>query len=249
MLQLGTTRSMMEVPGEKNILFYEPRGVAVVIAPWNFPLAISTGMTSAALVAGNTVVYKPSSQSAVTGFMLYTLFSESGLPPGVLNFLPGPGSKIGDQLVDHPDVALIAFTGSKDVGLHIIEHAYRTPETADHVKHVVAEMGGKNAIIVDSDADLDEVIVGVMQSAFGYQGQKCSACSRLVVVQDVYEPLLERLKAAAESVVIGSPKDPDSFIGPLIDQTAQEKVQSYIKIGGSEGRLLLNRGEKSNSAL
>ncbi len=244
MLQLGTTRSMMEVPGEKNILFYEPRGVAVVIAPWNFPLAISTGMTSAALVAGNTVVYKPSSQSAVTGFMLYTLFSESGLPPGVLNFLPGPGSKIGDQLVDHPDVALIAFTGSKDVGLHIIEHAYRTPETADHVKHVVAEMGGKNAIIVDSDADLDEVIVGVMQSAFGYQGQKCSACSRLVVVQDVYEPLLERLKAAAESVVIGSPEDPDSFIGPVIDQTAQEKVQNYIEIGRSEGRLLFNRGEK-----
>jgi RHH-type proline utilization regulon transcriptional repressor/proline dehydrogenase/delta 1-pyrroline-5-carboxylate dehydrogenase len=247
MLRLGTSKSTMKVPGEKNTLFYEPRGAAVVIAPWNFPLAISTGMTSAALATGNTVVYKPSSQSAVTGFMLYTLFNESGLPPGVLNFLPGPGSTIGDQLVDHPDVALIAFTGSKDVGLHIVEHAYRTPETVDHVKHVVAEMGGKNAIIVDSDADLDEVVVGIIQSAFGYQGQKCSACSRLVVVQDVYENLLERLKAAAESIVIGSPEDPFSFIGPVIDRAALEKVKSYIEIGRSEGQLVLNREDEKNN--
>ncbi len=243
MLRLGTSRSTMKIPGENNELFYEPRGVSVIIAPWNFPLAISTGMTSAALVTGNTVVYKPSSQSAVTGFMLYTLFSESGLPPGVLNFIPGPGSEIGDHLVDHPDVALIAFTGSKRVGLRIIEHASRTSEAADHVKHVTAEMGGKNAIIVDSDADLDEVVVGIIQSAYGYQGQKCSACSRLVVVQDIYEPLLERLKAAAESIVIGSPEDPESFVGPLIDKTAQKKVLDYIEIGRSEGRLHLIRGE------
>jgi RHH-type proline utilization regulon transcriptional repressor/proline dehydrogenase/delta 1-pyrroline-5-carboxylate dehydrogenase len=161
-LRLGTSSVTMKVPGEQNQLFYEPRGVAAIIAPWNFPLAISTGMTSAALVTGNTVVYKPSSQSAVTGFMLYTLFSESGLPPGVLNYLPGPGSQIGDYLVDHPDVALIAFTN------------------ADHVKHVTAEMGGKNAIIVDSDADLDEVVVGVVQSAYGYQGH-CSGCIRATV--------------------------------------------------------------------
>ena len=241
MIRLGTSKPMMNVPGENNKLFYEPRGVAVVIAPWNFPLAISTGMTSAALVTGNTVVYKPSSQSAVTGFMLYTLFSESGLPSGILNFLPGPGSIIGNYLVDHPDVAIIAFTGSKEVGLNIVERAYHTPESADHVKHVVAEMGGKNAIIVDSDADLDEVVGGVIQSAFGYQGQKCSACSRLVVLQDIYKPLLERLKAAAESVVAAPPNDPESFQGPLINQPAQEKVLGYIETGTSEGTLFLKR--------
>jgi RHH-type proline utilization regulon transcriptional repressor/proline dehydrogenase/delta 1-pyrroline-5-carboxylate dehydrogenase len=244
MLRFGTPSVTMKVPGEKDQIMYEPRGVAAIIAPWNFPLAISTGMTSAALVTGNTVVYKPSSQSAVTGFMLYTLFSESGLPPGVLNFLPGPGSKIGNHLVDHPDVALIAFTGSKEVGLRIVEHASRVSETADHVKHVIAEMGGKNAIIVDTDSDLDEVVVGVVQSAYGYQGQKCSACSRLVVVQDVYEPLMKRLKAAARSIVIGSPEDPESSVGPLIDENAQKKVLGYIEIGRSEGRLFLSRGKK-----
>jgi RHH-type proline utilization regulon transcriptional repressor/proline dehydrogenase/delta 1-pyrroline-5-carboxylate dehydrogenase len=168
MIRLAAPQRMGRVPGETSHLFYEPRGVAAIIAPWNFPLAISMGMASAALVSGNTVVYKPSSQSPVISSMMYKIFQQTKFPRGVLNFLPGAGNEIGDFLVTHPDVALIAFTGSKDVGLRIMELAGRTPEGATDVKKVVAEMGGKNAIIVDADADLDEAVVYILQSAFGY---------------------------------------------------------------------------------
>lgn len=241
MLRLSVPRPMGNVPGENSQLFYEPRGVGVVIAPWNFPMAISVGMTSAALVTGNTVIYKPASQSPVVGSMVYRIFEEARLPAGVLNFLPGPGGEIGDFLVSHPDVALIAFTGSKDVGLHIIELASKTNQDAHCVKNVIAEMGGKNAIIIDSDADLDEAIVHVLYSAFGYQGQKCSACSRLIVLEENYEKLLERLKAAAESLELGPPEDPKNFMGAVVEARAMEKILSYIEIGKREGKLLLQR--------
>lgn len=247
MIRYGRPRKMDQAPGETSVLLYEPRGVAVVIAPWNFPMAISTGMSSAAVVAGNTVVYKPASQSPVVGFMLALAFEEAGLPPGVFNFLPGPGSVLGDHLTGHPDVSLIAFTGSRDVGLHILQRASRPAAGATTVKSVVLEMGGKNAIIVDSDADLDEAILSILQSAFGYQGQKCSACSRLIVLEENYDRLLERLKAAAESLNLGPPEFPENFMGAVVEPAAREKILNYIEIGKREGTLLLELGAKEES--
>jgi RHH-type proline utilization regulon transcriptional repressor/proline dehydrogenase/delta 1-pyrroline-5-carboxylate dehydrogenase len=241
MMRLGQPRRMGDAPGELSVLFYEPRGVGAVIAPWNFPLAISMGMVSAAIVTGNTVVYKPSSQSALTGYMIYKIFEMSKLPPGVLNFLPGPGGEIGDMLVTHPDVAFITFTGSKEVGLRIIELARMTPEGAFGVKNVVAEMGGKNAIIIDADADLDEAVTQVLESAFNYQGQKCSACSRLIVLEENYEKVIERLKAAAESILLGPVEDPQNFMGAVIDASAAKKILDYIQVGKQEGSVLVER--------
>jgi RHH-type proline utilization regulon transcriptional repressor/proline dehydrogenase/delta 1-pyrroline-5-carboxylate dehydrogenase len=173
--------------------------------------------------------------------MLAKIFAEAKLPSGVLNFLPGPGSEIGDYLVTHPDVAMIAFTGSKEVGLRIIELAGKTPPGASMVKNVVAEMGGKNAIIVDADADFDEAVVQILRSAFGYQGQKCSACSRLIVLEENYDKLIERLKAAAESLHLGTPEDPKNMVGAVIDAVAKQKILNYIEIGKKEGKLLLQR--------
>ncbi len=241
MIRLAMPRRMGRVPGEMSHLFYEARGVAAVISPWNFPLAISMGMTSAALVTGNTVVYKPSSQSPIIGSMIYKVFEEAKLPHGVLNLLPGPGSEIGELVLTHADVALIAFTGSKEVGLRIIESAGKTPEGVMHIKNVIAEMGGKNAIIVDADADLDEAVVHIVQSAFGYQGQKCSACSRLIVLEENYDKLIKRLKEAAESVELGPPEDPKHFMGAVIDTRAKKRILHYIEIGKKEGKCLLER--------
>lgn len=241
MIRLATPRRMGSVPGETSHLFYEPRGVSAVIAPWNFPLAISMGMISAALVAGNTVLYKPSSQSCVTGSMIYEIFKQTRLPRGAFNFLPGSGSDIGDDLVTHPEVALVAFTGSMEVGLRIVELAGKTGEGVKQVKTVVVEMGGKNAIIVDQDADLDEAIPHILQSAFGYQGQKCSACSRVIVLSANYDLFVKRLRAAAESLVIGPPEDPKNFVGAVIDAEAERKILRYIEIGKEEGSLLLER--------
>lgn len=246
MIRLGTPRKMGNVPGEVSRLFYEPRGVAAVIAPWNFPLAISVGMTSAALVTGNTVVYKPASQSPVIGSMVFKIFDEARLPSGVLNFLPGPGGEIGDRLTSHPDVSLIAFTGSREVGLRIIEAAGRTEERSDWVKHAVVEMGGKNAIIVDNDADLDEAVIQILHSAFGYQGQKCSACSRLIVLEDIYDRFVERLVSAAGSLPLGPPEKPENFMGAVIEPAALEKILGYVELGKKEGTLLLERRPVGN---
>ncbi len=241
MVRLGRPRRMGRVPGEISTLHYEGRGVAVVIAPWNFPMAISMGMSSAAVVAGNTVIYKPASQSPVTGYMISRIFEEAGLPVGVFNFLPGPGGRLGDFLTGHPEVALVAFTGSREVGLHIVENASKTSPEAAAVKSVIAEMGGKNAIIVDSDADLDEAILYTLQSAFGYQGQKCSACSRLIVLEENHDRLIERLKAAAESINIGPTEYPENFMGAVVEPAARDKVLKYIEIGKTEGSVLLER--------
>lgn len=225
------------VPGELNIHHYMARGVAVVIAPWNFPLAILCGMTAAALVAGNCVIMKPSEQSAVIGARLARIFRDAGAPAGSLQFLPGPGAAVGAWLVAHPDVAVIAFTGSKEVGLRIWETAGRTAPGQMQLKKVVCEMGGKNAIIVDSDADLDEATPAILASAFGYQGQKCSAASRLIVLESTYEKLLARLVDAASSLRIGPPEEPANVIGPVIDKAAFQRIKGYIEGARSYARL------------
>jgi RHH-type proline utilization regulon transcriptional repressor/proline dehydrogenase/delta 1-pyrroline-5-carboxylate dehydrogenase len=239
----------VNLPGEENAFLYEPRGVAVVIAPWNFPLAILTGMTTAALVTGNTVVMKPAEQSSVVGAKLMEIFQEIGLPPGVANYLPGSGEEIGPTLVSHPDVAVIAFTGSRGVGLTINREAAEQTPAQDHVKRVLAEMGGKNAIIVDDDADLDEAVHGVAGSAFGYQGQKCSACSRVIVLQALYDTFLQRLIDATASLTVAPAEDPGSFVGPLIDADARRRVLMYIEKGkGKQESRLVYEGKLGNLA-
>jgi RHH-type proline utilization regulon transcriptional repressor/proline dehydrogenase/delta 1-pyrroline-5-carboxylate dehydrogenase len=238
MERLAAPQRLGNQPGELNFYHYQPRGLAAVIAPWNFPLAISCGMVAAALVAGNCVVYKPSSLSAVVGYGLYEIFEQAGLPPGVLNFCPGRGSHMGDHLVEHPLISLIAFTGSSEVGLGIQQKAARLSPGQAQSKRVIAELGGKNAVIIDDDADLDEAVPQVLASAFGFQGQKCSACSRVIVHQAVYQRFVERLLAAAASLRIGPAEDPVNFLGPVVDAAQQKKVLDYIALAGQEGRVI-----------
>ena len=227
----------LDVPGEEIRHEYIARGVAAVIAPWNFPLAILCGMTTAALVAGNSVIMKPSGQSAVIAAVFGRILREAGVPPGVIHCLPGSGSEIGSALVEHPDVAIIAFTGSREVGLKIWETAGRTPPGQSQLKKVLCEMGGKNAVIVDDDADLDEAVPGIVASAFGYQGQKCSALSRLIVLPQVRERLIRRVIEATESLRMGDPSDPAVSIGPLIDRAAHDRVRGIIENGKREATL------------
>ena len=227
----------VDVAGEENRFVYLPRGVAAVIAPWNFPLAILTGMTTAALVTGNTVVMKPAEQSPVIAAKSMEIFDELGLPPGVLNYLPGKGETAGAALVRHPDTAVIAFTGSRPVGLAINRQAAEVSASGiGYVKRVIAELGGKNAIIIDDDADFDEAVLAVVKSAFGYQGQKCSACSRVIVLDKVYDVFLQRLVEATRSLQVGPAEDPATSVGPVIDSEAFERVKSYIKLGRQEAR-------------
>ncbi|GBD35848.1 1-pyrroline-5-carboxylate dehydrogenase 1 [bacterium HR36] len=227
-----------DLPGELNEYFYEPRGVCVVIAPWNFPLAILTGMTAAALVTGNTVIMKPAEQSSVVAAWLMKGLQEVGCPTGVAHYLPAQGEVIGPYLVAHPDVHIIAFTGSRQVGLAINQLAAQTPPGQHHVKRVIAEMGGKNAIIIDEDADLDEAIDGVIYSAFGYQGQKCSACSRVIILQNIYDRFLERLIEATKSLRIAPAEDPGCEVGPVISAEAQERIQAAVEQGKHDATLI-----------
>jgi RHH-type proline utilization regulon transcriptional repressor/proline dehydrogenase/delta 1-pyrroline-5-carboxylate dehydrogenase len=225
------------VPGETNINHYVPRGIGVVIAPWNFPLAILCGMTTAAIVAGNCAIIKPSEQSTVVGARFMDVLRRAGLPPGVVNFLPGSGQEIGAYLVSHPEIAFIAFTGSREVGLKIYEAAGKTLPGQMQLKKVICEMGGKNAVIIDSDADLDEAVPAVLYSAFGYQGQKCSALSRLIVLKENYDRVLHRLIEAGRSLQMGLPEDPGTSIGPVIDQEAYDRIQNYVELGKREADL------------
>jgi RHH-type proline utilization regulon transcriptional repressor/proline dehydrogenase/delta 1-pyrroline-5-carboxylate dehydrogenase len=227
-----------DVPGEENATFYEPRGVTIVIAPWNFPLAILCGMTTAALVTGNPVIMKPAEQSSIVAAKLMAVLQEAGLPPGVVHYLPGIGEEVGPELVRHPDVAMIAFTGSMGVGLLLNRQAAETPTGQDHVKRVLAEMGGKNAIIVDGDADLDEAVLGVAHSAFGYQGQKCSACSRAIVLEAIHDKFLTRLIEATRGLKLAPAEDPGCSVGPLIDADAKRRVLQYIEKGKGEAKLM-----------
>jgi RHH-type proline utilization regulon transcriptional repressor/proline dehydrogenase/delta 1-pyrroline-5-carboxylate dehydrogenase len=238
MLRLGAPRKLGSLPGEVNYYSYEAKGVAAVIAPWNFPLAISVGMVSAAIVTGNAVVFKPSGLAAIVGHQLVEIFREAGLPAGVFNFVPGRSEVMGDFLVEHPDVAVIAFTGSKETGLRIIERAARVQPGQAEVKKVICEMGGKNAIIIDDDADLDEAVPAVLASAFGFQGQKCSACSRVIIPAALHDRFVARLVKAARAWRIGPAEDPAFAMGAVVDSAAQQKIMEYVALGKREGQLL-----------
>ena len=237
MAQLDGWQPTLCFPGETNHLRYEPRGVALIIAPWNFPLAILAGMTSAALVTGNCAIMKPAVSAQIVAHRFMEILRAAGFPPDVCQLLSGRGDAIGDFLVEHPQVAVIAFTGSREVGLAILDKAARLAPGQTHVKRVVCEMGGKNAIIVDADADLDDAVVQVIHSAFSYQGQKCSACSRVIAVGAVHDRLVARLAAALDAFPYGPPEDPQFVFGPVITRGAQQKAFAYIKIGRQEGQL------------
>jgi 1-pyrroline-5-carboxylate dehydrogenase len=231
-----------KVPGEDTRLVYLPLGVGVVVPPWNFPLAIMVGMTTAAFVTGNTVILKPSSDSPIIAAEFVALMSSLSLPPGVLNFLPGSGGEVGDALVGHPLTRFVAFTGSKEVGLHINALAAQPQKGQRWIKRVVVEMGGKDAIVVDREADLDAAVSGVVTSAFGFQGQKCSACSRVIVDGAIYDAFLDKLKPRVEGLRVGPATDQKSQMGPVVSSSAYRSIQDYMKVGREEGRLLTGGG-------
>ncbi|MFB3921062.1 MAG: L-glutamate gamma-semialdehyde dehydrogenase [Terriglobia bacterium] len=244
MLRLSKPQPLTPIPGEKNYLKYIPLGVGVVIPPWNFPMAILAGMTLASIVAGNTVVLKPSSDSPAVGYKFVEALEKAGMPAGVVNFCPCPGGSVGDVLVGHPRTRYIAFTGSKDVGLHINELAAKTAPGQVWIKRVLAEMGGKDSIIVDSETDLDQAVEGVAVSAFGYQGQKCSACSRAIVDEKVYDTFLAKLKTRVEKIKVGPQTDPENYMGPVINAGSKKSILQYIEKGLKEGgRLITGGGE------
>ncbi|MCG3125398.1 MAG: 1-pyrroline-5-carboxylate dehydrogenase 2 [Phycisphaerae bacterium] len=237
MIRLGGSQPVTPFQGEDNEVRYMPMGVTVVIPPWNFPLAICTGMTSAALVAGNTVVLKPASASPVIAAKMVEVFEQAGLPPGVLSFVPGPGGAMGDTLVDHLQTRIVAFTGSKEVGLRIFEKCGKVAPGQIWLKRSILEMGGKDCILVDETADIDAAAEGVVAAAFGFQGQKCSACSRLIAHQAVYDALLERVVARTRALTIGdTTREENYFMGAVIDDGAYRKITDYIEIGKREGR-------------
>lgn len=238
MMRYSKEQPLTPMPGEQNNLYYIPLGVGVVVPPWNFPLAIMTGMTLASVVTGNTVILKPSSDSPIIAAKFVELLEEAGLPPGVVNFVPGSGSRIGDYLVGNARTRFIAFTGSKEVGLHINELAAKTAEGQLWIKRVVAEMGGKDTIIVDETADLDAAVDGAVASAFGFSGQKCSACSRLVVVDSVYDDVVNRVAERAGKIKVGPVKERENWMGPVASKSAYESIMNYVEVGKGEGKLL-----------
>ena len=239
MMKLEGPQEIVEYPGEENDLQYIPLGVTVVIPPWNFPGAIMGGMAAAALVTGNTVVLKPASGSPLIAWKYVQILHEAGLPKKALNFLPGPGGEIGDALVDHPLTRMIAFTGSKEVGLRIFERASKHNEGQKWLKRTILEMGGKDAQIVDETADVDAAADAIVAGAFGFQGQKCSACSRAIIVDEVYDEVLEKAVEKARTLTMGDPAEKDTFMGAVIDESAYNSIREYIEVGKKEGRLLL----------
>ncbi len=238
MLRYDGPQPVTPHPGEKAFLVYLPLGVGAIIPPWNFPLAICVGMTSAAIATGNTTVVKPASDTPAIAWQFYALMEEVGLPPGVFNYLTGSGAAVGNALVTHPQIRFVAFTGSRDVGVEINRLAAELQPGQVWLKRVVAEMGGKDAIVVDEEADVDSAVQGVVASAFGFQGQKCSACSRAIVSEKVYAPFLEKLKGAVEKLSVGPSDDPESSMGPIVNETQRDKILGYIEKGRREGRLV-----------
>src|SRR5439155_9324049 len=235
MLRYAAPQPLTKITGEENHLEYIPLGVGAVIPPWNFPLAIMAGMTAAAVVTGNTVVLKPSSDAPTIAYKFFELLEEAGMPAGVVNFMTGSGAEVGDVVVDHPQTRFIAFTGSKEIGLRINERAARTPPQQLWIKRVVAEMGGKDAIIVADDANLDEAAAGVVQSAFGFQGQKCSACSRAIIDARVYDSMIEKIAERTAKIKLGDPTDNDKTMSAVINEKAFKSINSYIEKGKAEG--------------
>ncbi|WP_338787761.1 L-glutamate gamma-semialdehyde dehydrogenase [Metabacillus sp. FJAT-53654] len=231
---------------EYNRFNYIPLGVGIVISPWNFAFAIMAGMTSAAFVSGNTVLLKPASTTPVVAAKFIEVLEEAGLPPGVVNYVPGSGAEVGDYLVEHPRTRFISFTGSREVGVRIYERAAKVHEGQIWLKRVIAEMGGKDTIVVDSSADLELAAQSIVASAFGFSGQKCSACSRAVILEDVYDRVLTRVVEITKNLTVGNTKDSTIYMGPVIDQAAYEKILNYIEIGKVEGRLVAG-GNGDNS--
>lgn len=241
-IRYAQEQPLVKIPTERNELIYIPLGVGIVIPPWNFPIAILGGMTAGAFVAGNTVVLKPSSDAPAMSKLFMSVLEEAGLPPGVVNLLTGPGVEIGDTLVSHPKTRFISFTGSKAVGLRINERAARAEPGQIWIKRVICEMGGKDPILVDDEADMDLALDGVITSTYGYSGQKCSACSRLILVNSIYDEFIERLVAKTKQLKIGPAKYPDTFVGPVINLKAVATISDYIDMGRREGRLLCGGG-------
>src|SRR5579871_44872 len=238
MHRLAGPQHVVQLPGEEDEMVYIPLGVGVVIPPWNFPLAILVGMTVASLVTGNTVVLKPSSETPTIAAKFAEVLLEAGFPENSFTLLTGSGSKVGDVIVQHPKTRFVSFTGSRDVGLRINELASKAQPGQVWIKRVIAEMGGKDAILVDANCDLDKAVEGVLVSAFGYQGQKCSACSRAIVDAKVYEPFLEKLTEKAKAIRVGPSDDPSNYMGPVISAGARKTILEYIETGKKEGRLL-----------
>ena len=239
MLKFAKGMNVGSYPNEINECFYIPMGVGIVIAPWNFPVAILTGMTAASIVTGNTVVLKPSSATPVVAAKVMEIWEEVGLPKGVINYLPGSGEVVGDYLVSHPKTRFVNFTGSRDAGVQIARKASQIQEGQKWIKRVIAEMGGKDAIVVDSEADLDDAASGIVASAFGFQGQKCSACSRAIIVEDVYDEVLDKIIEKTKNLKMGYTRDYGTNVGPVIDEGAYNKVLNYIEIGKKEGKVCI----------
>jgi 1-pyrroline-5-carboxylate dehydrogenase len=237
MLRLSKVEPPVQLSGERDYLFYIPLGVGAVIPPWNFPAAIMAGMTLASIVAGNTVILKPSSDSPTIAAKFVELLEEAGMPAGVVNFCPGAGASFGDAVVAHPKTRYIAFTGSREVGLRINKVAAEKPEGQIWIKRTVLEMGGKDAIIVDADADIDAAAEGVAASAFGFQGQKCSACSRAIIDERIYDKFLEKLKVRVEKITVGDPTE-NTNMGAVINEGSMKDILNYIEIGKRDGRLI-----------
>ncbi len=238
MLRLGEPQPVTPNEGEENELYYIPLGVGLVIPPWNFPLAILVGMTTASIVAGNTVILKPSSETPAIAYQFVEIMEEAGLPHGVLNFLPGPGASVGDFLVTHPKTRYIAFTGSKEVGLRINELAAKPQPGQLWIKRVVAEMGGKDSIIVDSDCDLDIAAEGIVAAAFGFQGQKCSACSRAIIDEKVYDQVVAKVAERTRALKVGTPEERTNNYGPVSSKSAYASILEYVEIGKKEGKVV-----------
>src|SRR5580692_4062054 len=238
MIRLSKPDPLVQMPGEKDEMHYLPLGVGIIVPPWNFPLAIMAGMTAAALVSGNTVVIKPSSDTPTIAAKFGEVLLAAGFPPQSFSMLVGSGAVVGDLLVEHPKTRFVAFTGSRDVGLRINELAAKPQKGQVWIKRVLAEMGGKDAIVVDSEADLDSAVKGVLFSAFGYQGQKCSACSRAIVDQAIYDQFLEKLTAEVAGLKVGPSDQPENYMGPVINEGARKSILDYVEVGKKEGRLI-----------
>ena len=248
MLRYAGDQPLVNLPGEANKLDYIPLGVVAVIPPWNFPLAIMAGMTSAAFVTGNTVVLKPSSDAPTIAYKFFEVLEEVGLPPGVVNFMTGSGAEVGDVIVDHPKTRFVAFTGSKEIGLRINERAAKVHEGQIWIKRVIAEMGGKDAIIVADDANLDEAATGVVQSAFGFQGQKCSACSRAIIDARVYDQMVEKIAERTAKIITGQPSDAATSMSAVINEKAFKAINGYIEKGQTEGGRVIAGGGSDGEA-
>ncbi|MDP4244192.1 MAG: L-glutamate gamma-semialdehyde dehydrogenase, partial [Bacteroidota bacterium] len=241
MLRLGGPQPLVQLKGEKDWLEYIPLGVGVIVPPWNFPFAILVGMSAAAIVTGNTIVLKPSSDSPMMGWLFMEIMEEAGLPKGVLNFVTAPGGEVGDHLVNSPITRFISFTGSKEVGLRVAQNAATHRAGQKWIKRVVAEMGGKDGIVVAKDADLDSAADGIVASAFGFQGQKCSACSRVIIEQPVYAKMVQKIADRVAALEVGDPLE-NKRVGPVVNERAFNSIKGYIEIGRSEGRIVAGGG-------